>query len=115
MPIKPIDLQTLFTQLDRVGRERAAEKEGAALQQSIQSGLIKKRADEISHAVQGTQDAQDNTEQKVAIRDDSSAGSQGDGTAQEKQEPDDETDENETARDDVFRDPQRGGKLDILG
>ena len=39
MPIRPIDLQTLLMQLSQVGREQAAEKEGAALQSAMKGGV----------------------------------------------------------------------------
>ena len=42
MPILPIDLQTLFAQMNQVGKEQSTLKEGAAIQSSMQGmGLVK--------------------------------------------------------------------------
>lgn len=35
MAIQPIDLQVMFSQLDKVGKEQAALREGAAIQKAI--------------------------------------------------------------------------------
>jgi len=41
MPILPIDLQTLFSQMNQVGKEQSVQKEGAAIQSSMQNmGLV---------------------------------------------------------------------------
>jgi hypothetical protein len=115
MPIKPIDLQTLFTQLDRVAKDRSAEKEGAALQQSIQGAIMQKKADEKSKAVQKANDAEDNSEQKVSIREDSKSATPRGGDQREPGEKDDLDAGSEDDDDDVFRDPRLGGTIDILG
>jgi len=46
MAIAPIDLQTLFTQLDKVGKTHLSQKEGQPLQQAIQAMQIQKKTDE---------------------------------------------------------------------
>ena len=46
MAIAPIDLQTLFTQLDKVGRAQAAQRESQVLQQSIQGAQLQKKTEE---------------------------------------------------------------------
>jgi hypothetical protein len=56
MALQPIDLQTLFTQMDKVGKVQAAQKEGVAIQQSIQSQQLQKRTDEHIQSVNETQD-----------------------------------------------------------
>jgi hypothetical protein len=116
MPIKPIDLQTLFTQLDRVAKDRSAEKEGAALQQSIQGAIMQKKADEKSKAVQKANDAEDNSEQKVSIREDSkSATPRGDQREPGAKDGPEDGSEDDGDGDGVFRDPRLGGTIDILG
>jgi hypothetical protein len=62
MAIQPIDLQTLFTQLDKVGKLQVFQKEGLALQQSIQSVEIQKRTDEHIQSVNEAQDTGEGTE-----------------------------------------------------
>jgi hypothetical protein len=56
MAIQPIDLQTLFTQLDKVGKTQAAQKEGLMIQQAIQSVEIQRRTDANIQSVNETQD-----------------------------------------------------------
>jgi hypothetical protein len=43
MAIQPIDLQTLFTQMDKVAKQKSAEKEGLVLQQSLQGAVNLKK------------------------------------------------------------------------
>ncbi|WP_010260057.1 hypothetical protein [Treponema primitia] len=57
MAINPIDLQTLFTQVDKVGKEQANQKQGLQLQQSIQGAQIQRRTDERIQSVNESQDA----------------------------------------------------------
>ncbi|MDR1899277.1 MAG: hypothetical protein LBQ55_04645 [Treponema sp.] len=45
MAIQPIDLQTLFTQLDKVGKSQAFQKEGLAAQQAIQQAESQKKTE----------------------------------------------------------------------
>jgi hypothetical protein len=63
MAIQPIDLQTLFTQVDKVGKLQASQKEGLALQQSIQSVEIQRRTDEHIQSVNEAQNTGEGTEQ----------------------------------------------------
>jgi hypothetical protein len=46
MAIQPIDLQILFTQMEKVGKEQSGLKEGAQLQQSILGATEQKKLDE---------------------------------------------------------------------
>jgi hypothetical protein len=116
MPIKPIDLQTLFTQMDRVGRERAAEKEVAASQKSIQESVIQKKAEEKAHSVQKTDETKDEADQSVAIRDDETARrGKEQNAAGEKKPEDEESSEPLKTEEEVIRDKRLGGNIDILG
>ncbi|MDR1144305.1 MAG: hypothetical protein LBK77_08855 [Spirochaetaceae bacterium] len=63
MAISPIDLQTLFTQADKVGKQEAAQREGAAIQQAIQQSQIQRHTDERIRAVNEAQDMGDGTEE----------------------------------------------------
>lgn len=56
MPIRPIDLQAMLLQLNQVGREQAAEKEGAALQAAMKSAADQKRLEETKESVHRPQD-----------------------------------------------------------
>ncbi|MDR0555087.1 MAG: hypothetical protein LBG76_09880 [Treponema sp.] len=57
MGIQPIDLQALFTQVDKVGKTLAFQREGLQLQQSIQNLQIQKKTDERARSVNESQSA----------------------------------------------------------
>lgn len=107
MPIKPIDLQTLFLQMNKVGKEQAAAKDGAVLQQSIQGAVqAKKREDEVR------------TVQKPQA--DEGAGRIGDREA--KSPSGEEAEERRNGREpgepeepEVVKDPDLGRRIDIQG
>ncbi|GAB1457283.1 hypothetical protein MASR2M48_25910 [Spirochaetota bacterium] len=46
MPIKPIDLQTMFLQLGQVGKQQAAQKDGALLHAHLHGEQLKKMESE---------------------------------------------------------------------
>jgi hypothetical protein len=106
MAISPLDLQTLFTQLDKVGRQESAQKEGAALLQSIQHARIQQQADEKVRSVNESQNTGDGSE---AI-DDKNGGRAGqEGRHGEAREA---TEENaEKAK--IIRDPALGKNIDF--
>jgi len=64
MAIQPIDLQTLFTQMDKVAKTQAAQREGFAMQQAIQGEEIQRKKEEYIQSVNQTQDMGEGT-QKV--------------------------------------------------
>jgi hypothetical protein len=67
MAIQPIDLQTLFTQVEKVGKAQASQKEGVLIQQAIQSIEIQRRTDENIQSVNEAPDTGRGTE-KVGDR-----------------------------------------------
>jgi hypothetical protein len=56
MAIQPIDLQALFTQVEKVGKEQANLKQGLQLQQSIQGAHLQQKAEERIQSVNESQD-----------------------------------------------------------
>jgi hypothetical protein len=62
MAIQPIDLQTLFTQVEKVGKEQANQKQGLQLQQSIQGAHMQQKAEERIRSVNESQDTGAGTE-----------------------------------------------------
>ncbi len=46
MAITPIDLQAIFSQVDKVGKNQAAQKEGQALHQAIQGAQLERKNEE---------------------------------------------------------------------
>ena len=106
MAIQPIDLQTLFAQLDKVARTQLAQREGLALQQAIQGVQIQRKADEQLKTVHETQNAGDDGTEKVT---DQKRKGHGDGKGKS---PEQEA-EDKKKQSSVFRDPGLGKNVDI--
>lgn len=107
MPIKPIDLQTLFMQFGQVGRQQAAEKEGLILQQALQGNAAAKKEAEEAKTVKRVDEEQSGA---AAIRAD-------EGNEGGKKHPEghrNPKDEQEAGKETV-KDPDLGGHIDISG
>jgi hypothetical protein len=103
MPILPIDLQTLFTQMNQVGKEQSAQKEGAAIQSSMVNMGLLKQAEEKNASVSESQNIGEaisslKNEEKKKRGHTGKRGSKGQ-PAEEKKE--------------VFSDPALGHHIDI--
>jgi hypothetical protein len=105
MAIAPIDLQTLFTQLDKVGRTHASQKEGQAIQQAVQSVQIKKKTEELIQQVNEAQNTGEGAE-KINDNERRQDNRQNNGKKQKK----DAEDEEQAS---VLRDPSLGRNIDI--
>jgi hypothetical protein len=114
MPIKPIDLQTLFTQMDKVGREKAAERDTSAMQVSLQAAQSQKKAAEQNTSVQGTRDDTEVSKKGINIdeKEEQGAASADEG---DRGGPPDDGNEPEKPEAEVIRDPGLGTKIDISG
>ena len=110
MAIAPIDLQTLFTQVDKVGRTQAAQKDGQALAQSIQGVEIQRKTEEHNKQVNEAQNTGDGIEK---IKDKNQDGSQKQNSGSRKDGKPDDREKNEENRLFVLRDPSLGNKIDI--
>lgn len=107
MPIKPIDLQTLFLQMNQVSKDQAAAKDGAVLQQSIQGAVLaKKREDEV-RSVQKPQ--ADENAGKVGDRE---PGSEAEEEAEGRKRP---RNSGEPEEPEIVKDPDLGRRIDIQG
>jgi hypothetical protein len=106
MAIAPIDLQTLFTQLDKVGRTHASQKEGQAIQQAVQSVQIQRKTEEMIKHVNETQNTGEGAE-KV-----NDHGQRKNNKNYYNSKGQKEDDENETQAS-VLRDPSLGRTIDI--
>jgi hypothetical protein len=110
MAIQPIDLQTLFTQVEKVGKSQAFQKEGLQIQEALQQVQSQKKAEEQVQSVNETQDSGDGAEK---IKDGNSrqqaAGQDGEESDGEEEKPE------ETARQNLIRDPTLGRNIDISG
>jgi hypothetical protein len=115
MAIQPIDLQTLFTQIDKVGKLQVSQKEGLALQEAIRSAEIQRRTDEH---IQSVNEAQ-NTGQGMEQINDRNAGKRkpgedpAGGEGREAQDAGEAPEERASAR--IIRDPALGRNIDFSG
>jgi hypothetical protein len=110
MAIQPIDLQALFSQLDKVGKTQANQREGLQLQQAIQGAHIQQKTEERIQSVNESQDVSQGPE-KVKDR---SARKGRDDTERrdgygENGEAIDDTDRS------VIQDPALGKHIDLSG
>jgi len=107
MGIAPIDLQTLFTQIDKVGKTYASQREGQAIQQAVQGIQIQKKTEEQIQQVNEAQNMGEGVE-KVKDRGPDHGKRQNSGKKNDK-EPDKEDEEPVS----VLRDLSLGRNIDI--
>ena len=108
MAIQPIDLQTLFTQLDKVAKIQSDQREGAALHQAIQGAQLQRRTEDQIKAVNDVQNMGEDGAEKVKDR-----GPQAhDGDKGKKQEGE-KPQQQEDAKAAVIHDPSLGRNIDI--
>ena len=107
MAIQPIDLQTLFTQMDKVAKTQSAQREGLALQQTIQGIQIQRKTEENIQAVNEAQNMGEGTE-KVKDR-----GAQGQEGGKGKKKEQEEEPSPEKTHPPFIKDPSLGRKIDI--
>jgi hypothetical protein len=113
MAIQPIDLQTLFTQVDKVGKDQSIHREGAQLQASLQSARVERLELERDHSVNEAQDtgqggverAKDRQGRRQGGKEFPAGGRQEAAAAGEGEEADPR----------VIRDPCLGRNLDVSG
>jgi hypothetical protein len=112
MAIQPIDLQALFTQLDKVGKNQTMQREGQHIQESIQQIQIQRKNEQN---IQSVNQAQDMGEEAETIKDEKrQGGRKNNAGARERQRQDDELYEAEEKQD-LIRDPALGRNVDISG
>ncbi|MDR1588373.1 MAG: hypothetical protein LBS57_13040 [Treponema sp.] len=112
MAIQPIDLQTLFTQIDKVGKAQSAQREGLAVQQNLHGVQMQRRTEEHIQSVNEAQNMGEGAE-KINDR----------GQREGKEQESDRDGENGKAPEDeeekaeervlVIRDPALGRNIDI--
>jgi len=109
MAIAPIDLQTIFTQVDKVARNQLAQREGHTLQQSIQGAEIQRKKEEQINQVNEAQNTGEGADKINDHNQKQESGAKGDGKKQEKKS------EEEKGELSVLSDPNPniGKKVDI--
>lgn len=105
MSIQPIDLQTLFSQLNQVGKEQALIKGQETLQQTIQGKELEKQTEQNDHSVNNTKDTD---EGPADIREDEQNQQQEENRKKQEREK-------EKKKVEYFKDPDLGNNVDISG
>ena len=109
MPIQPIDLQTLFVKMNQVGREQAAIKNSAVVQQEIQGSEIVKKNQHDDKSVHQAETPESGSEK---VKED---GKQGHGRQQKKKMNEQEEQKTVYAEKEILSDPDLGNKIDFSG
>ncbi|MDR0399680.1 MAG: hypothetical protein LBH51_01890 [Treponema sp.] len=118
MAIQPIDLQTLFTQLEKVGKSQAAQRDGTLIQQAIQSVEVQRRTQENIQSVNAPQETGRGAEEIGDRNARRRRGGEDEGS-RDQDEADGKTGETEKGESppgaSVFRDPALGKYIDFTG
>jgi hypothetical protein len=114
MAIQPIDLQTLFSQLDKVGKTQSDQNEGVQIQQSLQGALNQRKVDERVRSVNEAQNTGEGIERvKDKARRPGDRGAKGDkGSPESNVKESGEADGGEA---EIVTDPNLGKNIDLSG
>jgi hypothetical protein len=110
--IQPIDLQTLFTQIDKVGKDQAAHREGAQLQASLQTARVERLEVERDHLVNEAQDTGQGGAERIKERQGRRQGGKEFLTGNKPEAAAAEEDEENPH---IIRDPCLGRHIDVSG
>jgi len=108
--MQPIDLQTLFTQMDKVGKNQIQQKEGLQIQATLQQVQSQKKAEEQVRSVNETQNMGYGVN---GVKDEESK--QPDQKKKQKDEKTEEEEKTDTPKSGYFRDPALGRNIDLKG
>ena len=112
MAIQPIDLQAIFSQIDKVGKTQSTLREGQQIQDSLQQIQTQRKLEEN---VRSVNEAQETGEETDRIKDDNKGrgayANQGGGKGKQENE------EEESGEDasELIRNPALGRNIDISG
>jgi len=111
MAIAPIDLQAIFSQVEKVGKTQAQAKEGQALQQAMQGVEMQRRTEEHIKQVNEAQNMGDGAEK---VKDRQSRDGQKKNAGKKNDGRDDDAEGNvQEDQSPKLRDPYLGRKIDI--
>ena len=110
MAIQPIDLQALFSQIDKVGKTQAVLREGQQLQENLHQIQTQKKLEEN---VQSVNEAQDMGKESAKVKDENGKGAQARGGGRGRQEDNEEPGREGNLS--LIRDPALGRNIDITG
>ncbi len=112
MGIQPIDLQTLFSQLDKAGKLQSGTKENIPAQQVIQVAQQIKKDEEQVRTVKETKNPETGAER---IKDDTGKKEKQLPPRQRRSPGEKEEEVPEQKEKEVVRDPELGTKIDLSG
>ena len=109
MPLLPIDLQTMFSQMSHIGKEQAAQKEVPPQYQAVQAEQIVRKSEHDDKAVNQAREAGEGPEKakEEGPRGRRRRGARPRTTAAEGSSP--------PERPEVFADPALGHHVDLTG
>ncbi len=110
MAIQPIDLQTMYTSLEKVSKMTAAKQQGMQLQSAIQQDELTKRIQEKASTVEKTE--MDEDEGLTHVKDRQKNSEADSHTSDEREEKKEEQPEEHI---EVITDPFLGRHIDISG
>lgn len=108
MPLLPIDLQTMFSQMAQVGREQAVQKDVPPQYQAAQAAEIVKKTEHDDKAVN---QAREPSEGPDKVRDEQGRKPPRQGRGRQRGGEGTES----PAKRDVFEDPALGHNVDLVG
>ena len=109
--MQPIDLQALFSQLDKVGRTQAFIREGQQLQDALHQADTQRK---LEQNIQSVNQAQNMGEEDKTIKDENRSETHARNHGGDKKR-NEEKGETEEERPESIRDPALGRNLDISG
>jgi len=111
MALQPIDLQAIFSQIDKVAKTQAMQRDGQQIQESIQQAQAQKKLEEN---IQSVNESQHLGEESGKIKDENRREADHSGSRGKAEKEDDSVPE-EKKTDSLIRDPALGRNIDISG
>jgi len=112
MAIQPIDLQAIFSQIDKVGKNQAVQREGQHIQDALQQVQNQRK---LEANVQSVNESQKMGEEAETIRDGKGHGSQANKGGSREKEEEDAAANAGAEKPELIRDPALGRNIDISG
>jgi len=112
MAIAPIDLQAIFSQVDKVGKSQAAQREGQILHQAMVGVQLQRKTEEHIQQVNEAQNTGEGVE-KIKDRDAENKQKRNSGGKGGRNDENNEDENAEEKQFSVLHDPNLGKKIDI--
>ena len=106
--IQPIDLQTLYSQMEKVGKQQGAEQSGAIANRERQEEANRLDAEKRLNSVKSSESINN---EKIAINDGTSSKSSMNQGKYKQEKAEEETEEEEN----YIQDPKLGRRVDVSG